>query len=59
MSEVLHKLAGVSVQCKHCKTMLPFRYVEEKKSCSCGKMVELPQVHKEYFINKYNKVGHT
>jgi len=59
MSEVLHKLSGVSVQCKSCKSLLPFRYVEEKKSCSCGKLVELPQEHKNYYIDKFNKIGHT
>lgn len=57
--EVVHKLAGVSVRCRSCSALLPFHFVEEKKSCSCGKLVELPKEHKDYYLDKFKKVGHT
>lgn len=53
------KLAGVRIRCPKCNKCHPVAFTDSRVSCSCGTAVELPDAHKEYYVNKFNTVGHT
>ncbi len=50
------KVRGLLVECNDCKTKVAFTYLDEKKSCKCGKMLEVSKGIKNYYLNRNNSI---
>lgn len=52
------KISGYVLRCV-CNARTPFRFLDEKKACVCGKMLEVTAESKKRFIQKYQLLGRT